>query len=146
MENCKDDCIFCLLANGVIPTATVYEDDDFRAFLDAAPASPGHTLIVPKQHAANLFELPEETAAKAMRLAKRLAAVMKTELQPDGLNLIQNNGSAAGQTVMHFHLHVIPRFEGVGCLPVWTPVETSDDEKKAMAARLSAAMIAAEKE
>ena len=137
-----DNCIFCLLANGVIPTATVYEDDDFRAILDAAPACPGHTLIIPKQHAENLFELSPELAAKAMLLAQRLAFVMKKELKPDGLNLIQNNGEAAGQTVMHFHLHVIPRFEGVGSIPTWGHVDVADEEKTAICEKLKTAMLA----
>lgn len=137
-----DNCIFCLLANGVIPTATVCEDEDFRAIFDASPASPGHTLIIPKQHAADLFELPADKAVKAMALAQKLAFAMKEELGCDGLNLIQNNGAAAGQTVMHFHLHVIPRFEGVGCLPVWTPVEVGAEQKEEMLAKLSARMKA----
>lgn len=136
----NDDCIFCLLANGAIPTATVYEDDEFRAIFDANPASPGHTLILPKAHAENLFELPEETAANAMRLAKKLAGAMKETLGIDGLNLIQNNGEAAGQTVKHFHLHVIPRYEGVGDIPLWKPLAVSDEEKQAMLEKLQAAL------
>lgn len=137
-----DNCIFCMLANGVIPTNKVYEDDDLCAFLDANPASPGHTLIVPKAHAENLFELPPETAQKVMAVAQKLALVMKEELHPDGLNLIQNNGAAAGQTVMHFHLHVIPRWEGVGAIPVWAPVAVSDEEKADILAKLQKGMNA----
>lgn len=107
MEN---TCIFCKIANGEIPSATVYEDETFRAILDLGPAAKGHTLILPKAHAADLFELPDETAAKALTLAKKLGAVLKEGLHADGLNVVQNNGEAAGQTVLHFHVHLIPRY------------------------------------
>lgn len=98
----EDNCIFCKIANGEIPSATVYEDETFRAILDLSPAAKGHTLILPKAHAANLFELPDETAAKALMLAKKLGAVLKEGLHADGLNVVQNNGEAAGQTVFAF--------------------------------------------
>ena len=107
----NDDCIFCKIANGEIPSATIYEDEDFRAFLDLNPATRGHALLVPKDHFANLFELDEEYAEKAIRLAKRIGTRMKEKLGCDGLNLVQNNGEAAGQTVFHFHMHLIPRYE-----------------------------------
>lgn len=131
------DCLFCRIAAGEIPSYTVYEDEEFRAFLDIEPAGPGHTLIVPKAHAANLFELPEETAAHAMQLAQRLAKAMKDVLPLDGLNIIQNNGEEAGQTVMHYHLHVIPRYKGVGGLPLWEKVAVSKEEMQEKAALLA---------
>lgn len=106
-----ENCIFCKIANGEIPSRTLYEDGDFRVILDLAPATRGHALILPKEHAANLFELPEETAGKAMILAKKMAARMKEKLNCDGFNVIQNNGEVAGQTVFHFHMHLIPRYE-----------------------------------
>ena len=102
----KDDCIFCKLANGDIPTKTVYEDAHFRAILDNGPATRGHTLILPKDHYTNLHDLPDETAGEIMKLAKRLAGTLTEKLCCDGLNLVQNNGAAAGQTVLHFHLHL----------------------------------------
>ena len=105
----KDDCIFCKLANGIIPTNAIYEDDDFKVILDLSPATRGHALILPKEHADNLFELPDETAKKLLPLAKKLANNMAQKLQMDGMNLVQNNGEVAGQTVMHFHLHMISR-------------------------------------
>ena len=105
------DCIFCKLAGGEIPTATLYEDDDFRVILDQGPATKGHALILPKKHYANIYELPEEVAARAMVLAKKMAGVMTEALKCDGFNLVQNNGEAAGQTVFHFHLHLIPRYQ-----------------------------------
>ena len=108
----KDDCIFCKIANGEIPSKTLYEDEDFRVILDLGPATRGHALILPREHADDLYELPEETAAKVFVLAKKMAAKMAEKLQCDGLNIVQNNGEAAGQTVFHLHVHVIPRFKG----------------------------------
>ncbi len=107
MKDC--DCIFCKLANGEIPTATLYEDDDFRVILDTAPASKGHALILPKEHYANLYELPDDLAGKAMILAKKMITKLTPILGCDGYNIVQNNGEAAGQTVFHFHVHMIPR-------------------------------------
>lgn len=106
-----ETCIFCKLANGIIPTNTVYEDDFFRVILDANPATKGHCLIIPKNHFKNLYEIDEQTAAEAMKLAKRLAIHMKKVLACDGINLLQNNELAGGQTVFHFHIHVIPRYD-----------------------------------
>ena len=106
------ECIFCRIANGEIPSATLYEDDDFRVILDLGPASKGHALILPKSHAANIYELPDELAGKAMVLAKKMAGRMTEALECDGFNIVQNNGEVAGQTVFHFHMHLIPRYEG----------------------------------
>lgn len=107
------DCIFCKLASGEIPTNTIYEDDMFRVILDAAPASKGHALIIPKEHYENIYEIDEEVAGEAMKLAKKMAAHMTEKLSCDGFNLLQNNGEVAGQTVFHFHLHLIPRYKGM---------------------------------
>ena len=123
-----DNCIFCKLANGEIPTRTVYEDDSFRVILDLGPATKGHALILPKSHAANLYELPDDVAAKVLPLAKKIATQMKEKLGCDGLNLVQNNGEVAGQTVMHFHLHLIPRYVGDGQSILWKPTEPSGQE------------------
>ncbi len=106
----KDDCIFCKLANGDIPARVIYEDDEFAVFMDAAPASKGHALVVPKEHYSCLYDIPDEKAAKAIKVAKKVALKMKEELNTDGLNIVQNNGETAGQTVFHFHMHVIPRY------------------------------------
>ena len=123
----KDNCIFCKIVNGEIPSKTLYEDNDFRVILDLGPATKGHALILPKNHAANLYELPEETAAAAMVVAKKVAGMMKEKLHCDGLNLVQNNGETAGQTVMHFHLHVIPRYEDDAQKIGWNPQSLSDE-------------------
>ena len=105
-----ENCIFCKLANGDIPTATLYEDDDFRVILDAGPAAKGHALIIPKEHYANLYELSDELAAKVLVLAKKMIKKLTDILGCDGYNIVQNNGEAAGQTVFHFHMHLIPRY------------------------------------
>ena len=125
-----DDCIFCKIANGQIPSATLYEDEEFRVILDLGPASKGHALILPKKHAANLFELPDDTAGKAMIVAKKIAAALKEGLKADGLNIVQNNGEAAGQTVFHFHMHLIPRYKGDTVNVKWTPGELTEQDKE----------------
>ncbi len=126
----KDDCIFCKLANHVFDTNIVYEDDVFTAILDASPANEGHTLILPKNHYQDIFEIDEETVSKAMALAKKIAARQMEVLNCDGVNVIQNNKEAAGQTVPHYHLHVIPRFTNDGQKMLWTPGERSAEAQK----------------
>lgn len=111
-----DNCIFCKLANGEIPTRTLYEDEEFRIILDAGPLTRGHALILPKKHAENVFELDEETTGKVYQLAKRFGAKMVTALKADGMNILQNNGRAAGQSVFHFHMHLIPRYKEDGVM------------------------------
>lgn len=124
-----ENCIFCKIAKGEIPAATLHEDDDFRVILDLGPASKGHALILPKAHAANIYELPDELAGKAMILAKRMAGRMTEALECDGFNLVQNNGEIAGQTVFHFHVHLIPRYQGDGVKLGWTPGTLTDETK-----------------
>lgn len=131
-----ENCIFCKIANGEIPSRTLYEDGDFRVILDLGPATRGHALILPKEHAANLFELPEETAGKAMILAKKMAARMKEKLNCDGFNVIQNNGEVAGQTVFHFHMHLIPRYEDDDQPIQMKSVEASAEELDAVKAQI----------
>lgn len=106
-----DNCIFCKLANGEIPTNKIYEDELFTVILDADPVSKGHALILPKNHYANIFELGDEEASKIFTLAKKLATHMRDVLHCDGFNILQNNGEVAGQSVFHFHLHLIPRYK-----------------------------------
>ena len=128
----RDDCIFCKIANGEIPSRTLYEDGEFRAILDLGPATKGHALILPKEHAANLYELPEETAGHAMILAKKMATQMTERLHCAGFNLVQNNGVCAGQTVMHFHLHLIPRYVNDQQNFLWKPTSPSEEELDAV--------------
>ncbi len=124
----KEDCIFCKIANGEIPSKTLYEDERFRVILDLAPATKGHALILPKNHAANLYELPDEDASKALVLAKEMVAKMTDALKCDGFNLMQNNGEVAGQTVFHFHMHLIPRYINDGQKINLKAGEMSQDE------------------
>lgn len=124
------NCIFCKIAGGEIPSATVYEDEAFRVILDLGPASKGHALILPKQHYKDLCELDEETAAKVMPLAAKIGRAMKASLGCAGFNVVQNNGIEAGQTVFHFHTHIIPRYEGGPSMVTWTPGESSPEEQK----------------
>ncbi len=116
-----EDCIFCKLANGVFETNTLYEDDDFRVILDAGPATKGHALILPKAHYANIYEIPADLLAKAAVLAKEQAGHMTKVLGADGFNIVQNNGETAGQTVFHFHIHLIPRYKDDGQKIGWKP-------------------------
>lgn len=128
----KDDCIFCKIANGEIPSKTLYEDERFRVILDLGPATRGHALVIPKEHASDLYELPEETASQVLVLAKKMAARMADKLHCDGMNLIQNNGEAAGQTVPHFHLHMIPRYQKDGQKIGWVPGKPTQEELEAV--------------
>lgn len=136
----RDDCIFCKIANGEIPSATVYEDDDFRAILDLGPASKGHTLILPKDHYANLCELSDEAAAKVLPVAAKIGRGMMAGLGCAGFNVVQNNGEAAGQTVMHFHVHMIPRYEGGPHMVSWAPGENTPEEREEICAALKNAI------
>ncbi|MDO5362624.1 MAG: HIT family protein [Eubacteriales bacterium] len=133
-----ENCIFCKIANGEIPAATLYEDEDFRVILDLGPASKGHALILPKTHAANIYEMSDELAAKAMVLAKKMATVMTETLKCDGLNIVQNNGEPAGQTVFHFHMHLIPRYKNDGVGITWTPGKLTEEEKEEILAKVKA--------
>ena len=125
----RDDCIFCKIANGEIPSATLYEDEDFRVILDLGPASKGHALIFPKEHYKDLCELDDAVAAKVLPLAGKMGRAMKKALHFDGFNLVQNNGEAAGQTVMHFHMHMIPRYANGPQMVLWNPGKLDDTEK-----------------
>lgn len=121
-----EGCIFCKIATGEIPSKTVYEDDDFRAILDISPASKGHVIILPKNHADNIFEISDEDASGIMLVAKKIASKVKNVFGCDGVNILQNNGEAAGQTVFHLHVHVIPRYENDNIRIKWTQHEDID--------------------
>lgn len=131
-----ENCIFCKIANGGIPSATVYEDDAFRVILDLGPASKGHALILPKEHAKDICEADEKTAARILPLAARIGAAMQRSLGASGFNVVQNNGSSAGQTVFHLHVHVIPRYEDGPAMVTWTPGKAEPDELQQTAEQL----------
>lgn len=124
----KEDCIFCKLANGEIPTNSIYEDEDFKVILDASPATKGHALILPKEHFDNIYEVDDSIAAKIFPLAKKLATAMTKKLGCDGFNILQNNGEAAGQTVFHLHVHLLPRYKDEKAILEWDHLEFSDEE------------------
>lgn len=123
-----NNCIFCKIANGEIPSKTLYEDEKFRVILDLGPATKGHALILPKEHYANLYELPEEEAGEVMKLAKKMVVKITDKLGCEGFNLVQNNGDLAGQTVFHFHLHMIPRYQADRQTIGWKPQEVTQEE------------------
>ena len=128
----NDNCIFCKIINGDIPSRKLYEDDKFIVILDVGPASKGHALILPKEHYANIYEMPEDLCAEAMKVAKKMAAKMTDALQADGFNILQNNGEAAGQTVFHFHMHLIPRYKDAEPLFKYNPLSFEAAEMEAI--------------
>lgn len=131
------NCVFCKILDGVIPSVKLYEDEEFVIILDIGPAAFGHALIIPKNHYANLYEMPEELLGKVMSLAKVWGEKLVKALKADGLNLVQNNGLAAGQTVFHYHLHLIPRYEGDNVGELWTPGSLSEEQKKELVEKLA---------
>ena len=136
VEMTDKDCIFCKIAGGNIPSSTVYEDEQFRVILDLSPATKGHALILPKQHYANIFEIDEHVLKDLIVLAKKVATAMKETLNCDGVNIVQNNGEIAGQTVFHFHMHLIPRYEGDQVGITWKPGTLTDEVKNEILEKL----------
>lgn len=132
----SDGCIFCLIVGGSSPAYVVAESEHAVAFLDRAPAREGHTLVVPRSHAADIWEITEADAAAVMTLAKRVARVLDDRLHPDGLNLAQSNRTAGWQDVFHFHVHVIPRWSEDGLVRPWKPTRPSDNELAVALAKL----------
>ena len=132
----KDDCIFCKIANGEIPSTTIHENEEFRVFFDINPASKGHCLIVPKQHYNDIFDMDAETGGKLFSLATVVARSLKKELNCEGMNIVQNNGIIAGQTVFHFHLHLIPRYTGDTVNVGWQPGEANMEELAELAKKV----------
>lgn len=130
------DCIFCKIIAGDIPSATIYENDECKVILDRFPSGEGHALILPKNHVANIFEIDPAQAGRLFSLAAKLAKAMKEVLGFEHMNILQNNGTVAGQTVFHFHIHLIPRWEGDGINIGWTPTEPTDEEIAAVKAKL----------
>ena len=110
----QDNCIFCKILEGDIPSFTVYEDELFKVIMDRFPAAPGHVLIIPKRHHENIFDMPANVATALYPLARKMSRVVKEAVGAEGINIVQNNGEAAGQAVFHFHLHVVPRHKGDG--------------------------------
>ena len=128
-----ENCIFCKIAAGEIPSRKIYEDNDLIAIMDLSPTSKGHSLIIPKEHYTNIYDIDEEIAGKVMKTAKKLATKMTVALNCDGFNLLQNNGETAGQTMFHFHMHLIPRYKDAdNNMLKFTSVSFSDEEMDAI--------------
>jgi histidine triad (HIT) family protein len=134
------ECVFCSIRDGQVPAVVVAEDERALAIMDINPINDGHMLVIPKAHAATIFEIAEEDLIAAIRLAKRIATGIRKELAPDGLNLIQNNGAAASQSVPHFHLHLIPRWVDDGKGLTWELIPGSPTRIRQMAAAIRAAL------
>ena len=130
------DCIFCKIANGEIPSATVFENDDVRVIMDIAPAAKGHAILLAKKHVANMFELDADTAGRIFSVVPKVAKAVKEATGADGLNVLQNNGEAAGQTVFHLHVHFIPRFDGDSVKVGWKPGSYADGEAAEIAEKI----------
>ena len=124
-----EDCIFCKIVKGDIPCQKIYENDKVFAFLDIMPIHKGHTLVIPKEHHETLLDMPDDTLAELAKVAKKVSKAVKKATGADGFNIGQNNGAAAGQAVFHFHLHVIPRFNGDG-LKNWPHTKVPDEDMK----------------
>lgn len=123
-----EECVFCKIISGELPSTAVYEDEDYKAILDLNPAARGHVIIIPKKHAANVFELEDEEAVKVFPIAKKIATALMKTYHCDGINILQNNGEAAGQTVFHLHVHVVPRYYDDDVKIMWEPGDTPDLE------------------
>ena len=131
-----DDCIFCKIIAGELPSQTVYEDADTVAFMDIAPATRGHLLVVPRTHARDVTEVSADDFAAVARTAKLMAERVRARLEPAGINLHNACGAVAGQTVFHLHVHVIPRYEGDAVRLPWIPQPGDMDQIAAVAEQL----------
>ena len=123
-----DNCIFCKIIAGEIPSAVNFEDAEFKAILDRFPGNIGHVLVLPKKHYSNIFDIDEDVAGRLFKLATKIAKNMKEVLGFEAMNVVQNNGSLAGQTVHHFHLHLIPRYENDKVQIKWEQLDLTDEQ------------------
>lgn len=130
------DCIFCKIVAGEIPSHKVYEDDATLAFLDINPATRGHALVIAKEHAPDLFAIAPDALSATARTVQVVARKLQRIVRPDGINIVQNNGPAAGQVVFHYHTHVIPRWQGDQAVQMARPGETDHAAFSALAAQL----------
>lgn len=134
------DCIFCKIINGEIPSNKVFENDEFIAILDAFPANEGHTLIIPKKHYKNIFEIDEKTVSEGYVLAQKVAKAIKNTLTIENINILQNNGEISGQSVHHFHIHVIPRLKNDTVTIKSTPVKIDSTKNSEIANNIKIAL------
>jgi histidine triad (HIT) family protein len=132
--------IFSKIVSGEIPSIKVYEDQHTLAFMDISPATRGHTLVICKEEFADLWSIPEQTLANVTRVVQRVAHGLRSALKPDGLNVVQNNGAASGQTVFHYHVHLIPRWEGDNAVRLWTPRQADHNQLHVLAGQIREAI------
>lgn len=131
-----DNCLFCGIANGDIKSATIFENNDFRVILDRFPSNYGHALILTKEHFDDIYQMDSETAGKLFALVSVVAKAIRKATDCEGMNILQNNGSVAGQTVFHFHLHLIPRYQEDGFGLPWKTKEVTEEELQKLAAEI----------
>ena len=135
-----DNCIFCKIIDGSIPSTVVYEDADFKAIMDISPAAKGHVLILPKKHCADLLSIDPDVASKALMIASKIANAQKKAFNCDGINLLQNSGEAAWQSVFHLHIHLIPRYNNDNVMVPWEHLSYADGEAEEYAAKIRACL------
>jgi len=131
-----NDCTFCGIVAGRLPSHRVLEDEHTVAFLDIAPAAPGHTLVVPRAHSRDVWTISEVAHGQVAGMVHRVAALLKAALAPDGVNVNHSTGEAAGQDAFHFHVHVVPRWHGDALRPMWEPKPAPPHELKRIRERL----------
>ncbi len=129
----ESNCIFCKLASGEFSSSTIYEDDLFRVILDISPATKGHALLIPKRHMENIFELDGKESEQGLSIIRKVSFAIKKTLNCDGINVLQNNGAAAGQSVFHIHFHIIPRYENDHVQIPWKAIAYQEGEAKQLA-------------
>lgn len=132
------DCLFCKIVAGEIPAVKVHEDEMTMAFMDSSPGTRGHLLVVPREHVADIHAITETDLGAVARTAQRMAGRIVERLGADGVNVIQNSGAAAWQSVLHYHVHVVPRYQDDPLRLPWTPAPGDPDEIAAVAKELSA--------
>ena len=135
-----DNCIFCKIIDGSIPSTVVYEDADFKAIMDISPAAKGHVLILPKKHCADLLSIDPDVASKALMIASKIANAQKKAFNCDGINLLQNSGEAAWQSVFHLHIYLIPRYKDDKVMVPWEHLSYADGEAEEYAAKIRACL------
>ena len=135
-----DNCIFCKIVSGEIPSSKIYEDENVLSFLDVNPVNEGHSLIIPKKHFENIYDLPDEILCEIIKVSKKLSIKIKESMGADGINVYMNNGITAGQQVPHAHIHIIPRLENDGFTYWHGKKSYSKEERNDAAEKISKAL------
>ncbi|TCK93122.1 histidine triad (HIT) family protein [Natranaerovirga hydrolytica] len=134
------NCIFCNIISGDMKSATVFENSEFKVIMDRFPASKGHTLIMPKEHVENIFDIETDVASRLFALATQISKILKQTLNCEGMNVLQNNGSIAGQTVDHFHLHLMPRYKDDKININWENLQVTEEDLEEVAKEIGRAL------